>query len=649
MKKIRNIALFAHVDAGKTTVTEQMLYFCGAVKQPGRVDNGTACSDNLEVEKERGISVKSSCITMFRDNCQINLIDTPGHKDFSSETDRSLFVPDLGILILSAVEGVQGNSERIWKNLAGAKVPVLIFINKLDRMGADYEAVLRKLEKEFGEGFIPFQIPEAVEVRNPVLTPLIKDGVVDNPLFEKLAERSEPLLDSYLEGKQPEREELKREIQRLITEREIYPVLFGTAISGGGVEELLDFIENYIPPFIGSSSGDTAAHVFKVEHRKDLGRTLYLKIYSGVIKNRDLLHNTTKDIYEKINMMKKIYSGKPEDVKKAGPGDIVMVTGMKGTGVGDHIGNSDRIPHNSIKSESVIRVQVSPVNSGDYSALGEALEILTDEDPELKLEWFREEREFHITVMGKIQIEIIQGMLKNRFGIEAETGEPQVIYREALSRTVVCSEEYTMPKPCWAVVSFKIEPGNPGKGVEFKSLVSSDRIEQKYQHEIVRSLEDSLKQGPKGWQVADLKVTLIDGEHHNIHSRAGDFTIATPMALMKGLTEAGTILMEPVLNFRIEVDEDITGKVTGDIIQMRGELANTDISEGKAVITGKVPVSTSLNYPVRLGSVSSGRGTWSAEFAGYQECSDDLGDIREFRGVNPLDRSKFILQARKAL
>lgn len=649
MKEIRNIALFAHVDAGKTTVTEQMLYLSGAIKEPGRVDNGTASSDTLEVEKERGISVKSSCITIKRDSGYINIIDTPGHKDFSSETDRSLRIPDIAVLILSAVEGVQGNSERIWKNLAEAGIPVMVFINKLDRMGADYEAVLNKLQNEFSDIFLPLQKPEAVEVRNPALKSLLSDNFIDETALEKISENSDTLLEKYLEGVEPDYSEVRSELSSLIMKRDIVPVLYGTAISGGGVSELLEFIEEFIPASDGDCSEPLSGTVFKVEHRKDLGRTVYMKIKNGVLRSRDQIYNSSKDIHEKVTMLRKIYISKPEEVKEAHAGDIVMICGLKNTGVGDSVGNGVKGNCRSSAESSVIKVQVYPENSVDYAGLGEALEILADEDPALNLEWLKDEREFHINVMGRVQVEIIQGMLSNRFDIDVRLGDPEVIYREALGREVTCMEEYTMPKPCWAVVTFSLKPGNPGSGIVFRSEVSGDRIEPKYQQEIVRALESSLKQGPKGWGVIDLDITLTDGEHHNIHSRAGDFAIATPMALMKGLTEAGTVLMEPMLNFKIEVEDHLTGKVTGDIIQMRGEVFNTDINRGKAVITGKYPVAGSMNYPVKLGSISSGKGILTTQFAGYQMCEDELGQIREYRGVNPLDRSKFILQARKAI
>ena len=625
---IKNIGILAHVDAGKTTLTEQLLYKSGAIRELGSVDKGTAHTDNLEVEQQRGISVKASEANFWWKDVQINIIDTPGHVDFSAEVERVLSILDGAVLLISAVEGVQPQTEVYFKALKAMKIPTIIFINKIDRVGADVDRVLGEVKKLLTESAVMLE---------------------DNGLIEALAERDELLLEKYLNEEEITREFLKERLNLLVKECKVYPVLSGAAIKGIGVTELLDLLIEFIPSLEEDDEDELSAIVFKVKRSKTLGKLAYIHLYGGQIQSRDSVHNHTKDVDEKVTQIKKLSGQKEVDYGEVKVGEIACVSGLSKASIGDVLGNPKKIPVVPNIAKPLLTLQVFAKLQQDYIKLVEALQELEEEDPFLNLQWIKEKNELHIQIMGMIQLEILESILKSRFGIEVVFGKPSIIYKETPSKWNIGFEAYTMPKPCWAVVKFEIEPLKRGAGLVYESKVRTEDIKLKYQREIETQLPIALKQGLYGWEVIDLKVTLIAGEDHVMHSNSGDFLIATTLGIMNGLANTGTTLLEPIISFRISVPEEVGGKILNDIIQMRGSFDSPIISKGKFTVEGEMPIATSLDYPVRLGIISNGKGVMATKFLGYIPVAAELGEARQRIGVDPLDRAKYILYARNAI
>lgn len=654
---LRNVGIFAHVDAGKTTLTEQMLYESGAIRRLGRVDQGTAHTDYLDIERERGISVRMATTVMRWDDKTINLVDTPGHVDFSSEVERALRVMDGAVLVISAVEGVQAHTESIWHALKERGLPTLIYVNKLDRTGADPERVLSEIRRMLTPDAVPVQAFSGTEHNFTAVSgwgvqraeEAGQWGEVREGLLEKVAEKDEAVLERYIGGQPLEDGALWSAFIALVHEAELVPVYYGSAMKGIGVRELMDAIAGVLPGPTGQSDHPVSGVVFKIERNKSMGRIAYVRLYEGTVSNRDSVVNTTLKLEEKITQIRKMHAQSYEDVGQLAAGDIAAVCGLSSARIGDVLGNPDAVPPVAALSVPMLTVQVSPIRDADYTALAAALQELTDEDPLLDLQWLQDERELHLKMMGSIQIEVLASLLQSRFNLEARFGQPSVIYKETPAEAGVGFVSYTMPKPCWAVLRFAIEPGKRGSGLQYRSIVRAEDLLPSYQNEVERRVPQALRQGLHGWEVTDLKITLIEGEHHVWHTHPLDFVVATPMGIMDGLARTGTKLLEPMQLFRISLPEEYGGKVLAELVQMRAEFESPVVSGGRFAVEGIVPVATSLNYPVKLASMTGGRGVMATRFGGYRECPLELGAERPYRGVNPLDRSKYILSARSAL
>ena len=646
-KKIINVGIVAHVDAGKTTITENILHLSGAIRKLGSVDKGTSQTDSLDVERERGISVRLSNASAIWNKVQINLIDTPGHIDFSSEVSRSMFALDCAVIVISAVEGVQAHTENIWNGLKNLKIPVLFFINKIDRIGADFENVINEIKKELTDQILVvnsvFNVSTDEAESNELL---LSENQISEELTEQITSLDDNLIEKFLTEKVITKKELTETLSNAVKNFHIFPVLAGSAKFGTGLENLLNYLTQIMPLANTDYSGEAGGIVYKVEHDKTLGRVASIRMFSGLLKNRDTILINGKEA--KINQIKKVYTSKYEDLGEVKAGDTALICGIEDIVPGQQFGNLSKNKIENL-SQPFLTVKVFPKNNSDYSELVSAMFELADEDPSLDLIWLKDERELHLKVMGKIHIEILETLLLNRFGIEAEFGKPIVIYKETPVTSGEVIERYTMPKPCWAVVNFRIEPGERGSGIIYESEVGVNEITHRYQQEVRRTITPALKQGPLGWEVADIKITLIDGEDHNVHSRAGDFVIATPMALMKGLSEIGTKLLEPILEFNISAPEEFCGKVISGLSILRAEVETPEIKKGFFTIKGKIPVATSLEYSTVLSSITAGKGKITTKFSGYKECPLELGETIPFRGINPIDRSKYILKARGAI
>ncbi|MGM0883434.1 MAG: GTP-binding protein [Bacillota bacterium] len=656
-RHIRNIGIFAHVDAGKTTTTEQILFHSGRIRSLGSVDAGTAQTDYLEVERSRGISVRAAATRFTWQGVTVNLVDTPGHVDFLSEVERSLRVMDGAVLIISAVEGVQAQTEVIWHALRERNMPTLIYVNKMDRVGADPLRTLRQIQRLLSPQAAPVQAPNGMEDSFSGADSLLDSSagtqaeaaIYKQLLEEAAAERDESLLLQYLDSGTLPMLELNRALPVLTRSAELFPVLFGASNKGMGIEPLMQAMVTLLPPPSVSEDGSLSGVVFRIERDSVMGRIAYVRLYSGAIRNRDSVRNETQQIEEKVTQIRKIDGQKAEDVGKLAAGDIAAVCGWNQARIGDIIGCAAYVPGETRLAVPLLTVQVRWSNEAEYPAVVAALQELADEDPLLDLQWLQEQRELHLKVMGPIQIEVLTHVLHSRYGLKADFGSPSVIYKETPVQPGEGFIAYTMPKPCWAILRFKIEPGERGTGLSYHSIVRSEKLLDSYQNEVARRVPEALQQGLFGWEVTDLKVTLIEGEHHVWHTHPLDFAVATPMGIMDGLSRIGVKLLEPMLSFRLSVPEETGGKLMNELILMRGEFDTPIVRQERMEIEGTLPVATSLDFPARFGSLTKGRGALSTFFAGYRECPPDVQAERVRRGVSPLDQSKYILSVRKAL
>lgn len=647
-----NVGIFAHVDAGKTTTTEHILFESGRIRALGSVDSGTALTDSMEVERQRGISVRAALASFSWKGVQINLVDTPGHVDFLSEVERSLRVMDCAVLILSAVEGVQAQSEMIWHALRKLGIPTLIFVNKMDRVGADPQAVLAQARTYLSGDILPVQQPIGREQEYTGAADLWEestDAAARTALLEALAERDEEMLELYMSGLPLELAVWKEQLKSETAAGRMFPLVYGAAAKGLGITALMDAMIEYFPRAGGDTNRPVSGIVYNIQRDKSMGRMAFVRLYEGTIRNRDTIMNHSQGSQVKITQIRKVEGGRTEDIGALEAGDIGVVYGLSGVRIGDVLGLPDAVPEEAKLAVPLLTVRVHwRAELDDHKVIG-AFQELADEDPLLDTQWLQEERELHIKVMGPIQLEILDSVLESRYGLKVTFGQPSVIYKETPCRAGEGFIAYTMPKPCWAILRFRIEPRPPGSGLVYESVVRSSDLLPQYQNETARRVPEALQQGLYGWEVTDLKVTLVEGQHHVWHTHPLDFAVATPMGIMDGLARVGTKLLEPVLQVRITLPEESAGRVMNDLIQMRGTFGPPVLQGERMIIEGRLPLATSLEYPVSLSSYTKGRSTFTSFFAGYEECPPEVTAERTRRGVNPLDQSKYILSVRNAL
>ena len=489
-----------------------------------------------------------------------------------------------------------------------------------------------------------------------------------NRLFEQVVEHDEMLLERFLEGETIGFDQLDSALKLATIAGDLVPVLCGAGKLSLGIEPLMDAMVRYLPNDVEANNDQLSAVVFKIEHDKTLGRMAYIRVYSGQIKPRAMV-STERDgefIEQKVSQIKQVVQGKYQSVEVINTGDIGVVSGLTDAQVGDHLfdknqcddscdvlgdasHNATMIPKVARFSAPLLTVQVKADSDAEFPQLAQALQQLSAEDPMLDLEWLSDIRELHIKISGKIQIEILAAQLLDRYGLKATFEDPTIIYKETPMKTALGYERYWMPKPCWAIMEVELKPGELGSGVTFESKVSNNDVAAKYQKEIEATLPKALKQGIKGWEVTDVHITLVAGEDHNVHSRSGDFAIATPMAIMNGLVLSDTQLLEPILAVKVSAPLDLLGTISSDITKMRGVFDSPEITGERFTLTAQIPAATSIDYPVQLASKSGGKAKFSSRLLNYQPCDLAQGQTREYRGVSPLDRDKWILQARGAL
>ncbi|MBO5110675.1 MAG: TetM/TetW/TetO/TetS family tetracycline resistance ribosomal protection protein [Clostridia bacterium] len=645
-----NLGIFAHVDAGKTTLTEQLLTVCGKLRQAGSVDSGTAQTDFLPIERERGISVAAAATNLTWKNHSINILDTPGHVDFAGEAERAMIALDAAILVVSAVEGVQSHTENLWRAFTEMHIPCIVFINKIDRVGSSVSRVLEELADMESCTPCPLNRPLSEGDRNCSVAP------VGEELTERLADYDDTVAEAYLSGTPIAAETLYATLRHLTGNRTLTPVLCGSSLVTVGIAELLDATVALLPHADCRETEALSGLVFKIEHDKAMGKIAHVRLFGGEIRNRDaVVLNEDKDADgnslppEKVTQIRKFNGSRYMDIGSVRAGDIAALCGLDRARAFDTIGEY-RLSDVYRLANPYLTVRIAPKNAADLTRLVAAVKELSDEDPLINYKWERTEREIHVNITGEIQREILEVLLKERYGLETVFSDPSVIYKETPATSGIGFEAYTMPKPCWAVVKLGIEPLPRGSGIVYDGgNVPHNKLFYKYQSHIRASFHSSLEQGNYGWELTDMKVTLLDGEHHTIHTHPLDFFVATPMAIMDGINRTGTTLLEPMLRVKIIASEELLGKLLSDITVMRGEFDGPTLHRGSCTVLCRLPVATSLDFPVRLAAMSGGKAIYSATFDGYRECPLELGATAKRRGVNPLDRAKWILYARGAI
>ena len=587
------IGLLAHVDAGKTTLSESMLYLSGRIRQQGRVDHGNAYLDTYELERERGITIFSKQAELVSGELQITLLDTPGHVDFSAEMERTLRVLDYAILVINGADGVQGHTETLWKLLKQYRIPVFLFINKMDQNGTDAKKLLKELRAKLSGSCIRFGEAEDSE-----------------EFLENVAMAEEQVLESYLEHGTIDREE----ISRLIRERKVFPCYFGSALKNIGVKEFLAGLECYAKE--RSYPEEFGAKVYKIARDPQGNRLTYLKVTGGVLKVRDLIRY--QDVEEKVSQIR-IYSGEKYDaVQEVRAGRVCAVTGLTKTYPGEGLGAEP--PSEGPVLTPVLNYQLILPEGCDTHGMLLKLRQLEEEDPELHIVWNEELGEIHAQLMGEVQTEILQSMIRERFQTEVTFGPGNIVYKETIKRPAEGVGHFE-PLRHYAEVHLLLEPGESGSGLVFAADCSEDVLDRNWQRLILTHLAEKEHRGVlTGSAITDMKITLVAGRAHLKHTEGGDFRQATYRAVRQGLKSTESVLLEPYYEFRMEIPAEFVGRALTDIQRMAGEFQTPDTEGDFAVITGSAPVSEMRDYQLEVTSYTKGRGRLFCTLKGYAPC-----------------------------
>jgi len=672
IERVRNVGVMAHIDAGKTTVTERILYFTGRRHKMGEVHDGEATMDWMIQEQERGITITSAATTAYWRNHRINIIDTPGHVDFTAEVERSLRVLDGTIALFCAVGGVQPQAETVWRQAEKYNVPRIAFVNKMDRTGADFERVVEEIRKELGANAVPVVIPIGAEAEFSGIIDLVDMQAVyyddsaegqgasirvepipedmketarqaEMRMIERISEQDDGLMEKFIEGIAPGREEVVAAIRKATIDGRFVPVLCGAAFKNKGVRRLLDAVVDYLPspadlpPVIGASSetnqelirnpndeAPLAALAFKVQSDRHMGKLTYVRVYSGVLESSAQIYNSTRDKMQRVGRLFEMHANDREAVDALRPGYVGAVVGLADTRTGDTLSSREHpILLESIEFPTpVIGVAVAPASREDRDKLSIALHRLAEEDPTFVVRSDDETKEVVISGMGELHLEIIVDRLRREFGVEVTAGRPQVAYRETILATV--DHEYKHVKQTggrgqYAHMVFRIEPTKPGSGFQFEDEISGGKITREYLNAIKRGIVEVMTEGPyAGYPMVDLKVTILDGSMHEVDSSEQAFRACGRQGFREACLRAGLELLEPMMNVEVTAAEDYTGSITGSLCSKRGKIVSMDSKGGATVLRGRVPLAEMFGYASDLRSLTSGRGTFTMHFEHYE-------------------------------
>ena len=603
-----NIGIVAHVDAGKTTLSESMLYHAGAIRKLGRVDHKDAFLDTDQMERERGITIFSKQAVFRWKDRTITLLDTPGHVDFSAEMERVLQVLDCAVLVVSGADGVQGHTQTLWKLLKRYHIPTFLFVNKMDQEGTDGEKLLKELRKRFGENVVPFvDIMTESDCPGGKVYLHTKEGAVEEVL-EELAVCEDDMMEEYLEEGRISLDK----VQKAVADRQVFPCYFGSALHSQGVEELLDGLDLYIKD--KTYPAEFGAKVYKIARDNQGNRLTYLKVTGGRLKVKDVVEG----LNEKINQIR-IYSGeKFEAVQKVEAGRVCAVTGLENTRPGQGIGAEEESDLPVL--EPVLTYQILLPDDCDVYKMLLNLKILEEEEPELHIVWEEQTSEIHVQLMGDVQIEILQRMIKERFGVLVEFGEGSIVYKETITAPVEGVGHFE-PLRHYAEVHLRLEPGERGSGMQFAAECSEDILDRNWQRLVLTHLEEKEHKGVlTGSPITDMKITLTSGRAHQKHTEGGDFRQATYRAVRQGLKKADSILLEPYYEFRMELPSENVGRAMTDIQNMSGKFGTPMIEEETTVLTGSAPVSLMRGYQKEFTAYTGGRGRMAVSLKGYDIC-----------------------------
>jgi len=669
LERIRNIGIAAHIDAGKTTTTERILYYTGVSHKMGEVHDGQAVMDWMEQEQERGITITSAATTSFWRKHRVNIIDTPGHVDFTIEVERSLRVLDGVVAVFCAVGAVEPQSETVWRQAERYGVPRIAFINKMDRVGADYKRCLTQMRERLKAFPILLQLPLGSEDKFIGLIDLIENKVViydettlgadfrieDVPpdlehkvskarevMIESLAEVDDQVMEKYLEGQELTPGDMRAGLRRATIGLKCVPVLMGSAFKNKGVQPLLDAIVDYlpspidIPPVKGFNNNNEvvtrpaeddapfSALSFKIMNDPFVGHLTFLRIYSGHLKSGVNVYNSTKQTKEKIGRLLKMHANNREEIKEVYAGDIVAAVGLRNTSTGDTLCDPADVVvlENLYIPEPVVHVAVEPKSRGDQDRLSMALTRIAAEDPSFRTKADEESGEIIISGMGELHLEIIVDRLLREFNVQANVGKPKVAYRETITRTVEAEGRFvrqTGGRGQYGHVWLRLEPAEPGKGLNFSIKVTGGAVPREYFKAIEEGVNQAATQGIlAGYPVTDLEVTLFDGSYHEVDSSERAFMVAGSMGFKEGLKKAGCILLEPIMDVEVVVSEDFLGDVLSNFNSRRGRVRNLEARGGVQVITAEVPLAAMFGYATDLRSMTQGRAPFSMQFARYE-------------------------------
>jgi elongation factor G len=676
-EQIRNIGIMAHIDAGKTTTTERILYYTGVTHRMGEVDEGSATMDWMEQERERGITITSAATTCFWKEHRINIIDTPGHVDFTIEVERSLRVLDGAIAVFCSVGGVEPQSETVWKQADKYQIPRIAFINKMDRTGADFQGCLQMMVDRLKTVPLLIQLPVGKEddfqgvidlvTRKAILYDPHSLGdhfeVSDIPekylqevsqqreiLIERLAERNDFLMEKFIEGREISESDLKRAIREATLRLKGTPVLCGAAFRNKGIQPLLDAIVDYLPSpldlppvkgvdlqgrektFSANNGHPLSALAFKIMNDPYTGQLTFFRIYSGSLKSGDSIFNPSKGKRERIGRLLKMHANKREEIHEVSAGDIFAAVGLKYTTTGDTICSEKEpiILESMTFPKPVISVAVEPKTKGDVEKLGNSLQKLALEDPSFKVKTDEETGQTIISGMGELHLEIIVDRLLREFKVEADVGRPQVAYRETITKAVKSEGRFIRQsggRGQYGHVWLNLEPQPHGKGFEFVNRVVGGAIPREYIPAVEKGVVEAMEKGVMaGYPMVDIKVTLLDGSYHEVDSSEIAFKIAGSMGFKEGARRANPILLEPIMSIEIITPEEFVGQVVSNLNARRGKTKRLEYRKGTNIISGEVPLAKTFGYVTDLRSLTQGRATFTLQFSHYASVPTSLSE-----------------------
>ena len=669
LERTRNIGIMAHIDAGKTTTTERILFYTGKTHKIGEVHEGAATMDWMEQEQERGITITSACTTCFWNNNRINIIDTPGHVDFTVEVQRSLKVLDGAVTVLAAKGGVQPQTETVWRQADKYNVPRMVYVNKMDITGANFMLCIDQLKNRLKANAVPIQLPIGAEDQFKGIVDLIKmrafihkddlgkeieetdipEDMKDlaneyhDKMIEAVAEQDEELMMKYLEGEELTAEEIKKGLRAGTIANKIVPVTCGSSYKNRGVQELLDAIVDYMPSPLDidhikgetldgeeteaktSDSEPFAALAFKIATDPFVGKLCFFRVYSGTLESGSTVLNSSKDKKERVGRILQMHSNHREDIDKVYAGDIAAAVGLKDVTTGNTLCDPEHpiILESMEFPEPVIDIAIEPKDKAAQEKMGIALAKLAEEDPTFKAYTNQETGQTIIAGMGELHLDIIVDRLKREFKVECNVGKPQVAYKETIRNKVKVQGKFIRQsggKGQYGDVWFEMEPLEPGKGIEFESKIVGGAVPKEYIKPIEQGMREAAETGIlAGYPVIDFKVSLVDGSYHEVDSSEMAFKIAASMAFKEGCRQAKAVILEPIMKVEITVPEEYMGDVIGDVNSRRGRMEGMEARNGNQIIRGFIPLSEMFGYATDLRSKTQGRGTYSMEPSHYEE------------------------------